>query len=97
MKRFILIILVFNFLSGCIQNFAILGPAISVATTGNIQHAVISQGVNFGVKKTTGKNLNEHVATSFKDEIRKCETENSAKLNELFFKSLDEIDCQPKN
>ncbi len=96
MKKLLLTILVFSFLSGCIQNFAILGPAISVATTGNIHHAAISQGINYGVQKTTGKNLNEHMATSFKDEIRKCETKHSARLNEIFFKSLDEIDCQPK-
>tara|TARA_B110000914_G_C15397560_1_gene415560 strand:- start:510 stop:803 length:294 start_codon:yes stop_codon:yes gene_type:complete len=94
MKKFLLIILVFSFLSGCIQNLAILGPAISIATTGNIHQAAISQGVNYGVKKTTGKNLNEHAASSFKDEIRKCETKHSAKLNEVFFRSLDEIDCE---
>ena len=94
MKRFILIILVFNFLSGCIQNFAILGPAISVATTGNIHHAAISQGINYGVEKTTGKSLNDHMVTSFKDEIKKCETKHSARLNEIFFRTLDEIDCK---
>tara|TARA_B100000780_G_C20664412_1_gene264486 strand:- start:45 stop:338 length:294 start_codon:yes stop_codon:yes gene_type:complete len=94
MKKFLLIILVLSFLSGCVQNFAVLGPAISVVTTGNIHQAAISQGVNYGVKKTTGKNLNEHATSSFKDELRKCGTKHSARLNKIFFKTLDEIDCE---
>ena len=94
MKKPLLIILVFSFLSGCVQNLAILGPAISIATTGNIHQAAISQGINYGVKKTTGKNFNEHAASSFKDEVRKCGTKHSARLNEIFFKTLDEIDCE---
>ena len=94
MKKFLLIILVFSFLSGCIQNLAILGPAISIATTGNIHQAAISQGVNYGVKKTTGKSISEHAYSSLNEEVKNCETIHSATLNQIFFETLDEIDCE---
>ena len=47
MKKIVLVFFVFTFLTGCIQGSVMLGSAISVASTGGIQQAVISQGINY--------------------------------------------------
>ena len=94
MIRVLLIFFSFIFLTGCMQSGAMLGPAISVATTGGVQKAIISQGINHGIKKSSGKSISEHAFSSLNEKIRNCETTHSTSLNEIFFETLDEIDCQ---
>ena len=43
------------FLTGCFQSSALLGPGITVATTGNILQAGFQYGANTAFKKETGK------------------------------------------
>ena len=43
------------FLNGCVQSAALLGPAYSLASTGNIYHAGFSYGSNQAVKKVSNK------------------------------------------
>ena len=62
------------FLQGALQSSAMLGSAISVASTGGIQQAVISQGINHGIKKKTGKSISEHAHSSLNEEVKNCET-----------------------
>ena len=59
-KIFIGLIFVY-FLSGCAQNAALLGPAITVASTGNIYQAGLSYGSSQAIKKMTGKTPTENV------------------------------------
>ena len=94
MIRVLLILFLFIFLTGCVQSAALLGPVISVATTGGVQKAIISQGINQGIKKSSGKSISEHAFSSLNKNIKNCETMHSASLNEIFFETLDEIDCQ---
>ena len=94
MKKIVLVFFVFTFLTGCIQGSVMLGSAISVASTGGIQQAVISQGINQGIKKKTGKSISEHAHSSLNEEVKNCETIHSAALNQIFFETLDEIDCE---
>ena len=49
------------FLSGCFQSTALLGPSITVATTGNVLQAGLQYGANTAIKKETGKNTLEHL------------------------------------
>ena len=42
-------------LSGCAQNAALLGPAITIGTTGNVMQAGIQYGTNQAIKQETGK------------------------------------------
>jgi phosphoribosylaminoimidazole (AIR) synthetase len=49
------------FLSGCAQNAALLGPAVTLASTGNIYQASLSYGSNQAVKKITGKSPTENI------------------------------------
>jgi hypothetical protein len=94
MKKIVLVFFVFTFLTGCIQGSVMLGSAISVASSGGIQQIVISQGINHGIKKKTGKSISEHAHSSLNEEVKNCETIHSATLNQIFFQTLDEIDCE---
>jgi len=48
------------FLNGCLQTTALLGPGITVATTGNILQAGFQYGANTVIENETGKNTLEH-------------------------------------
>jgi hypothetical protein len=54
------------FLNGCVQSTALLGPAYTLAGTGNIYQAGLSYGSNQAVTKITGKSPTENIK-SFTD------------------------------
>ena len=42
-------------LSGCLQTTALLGPSMTIATTGNVLQAGLQYGANTAIKNETGK------------------------------------------
>lgn len=62
MKKIIVIIISFVFLGACAQTTALIGPAITAGSTGNVMQAGFSYASNMAVKKTTGKTPSEHVS-----------------------------------
>jgi len=48
-------------LNGCAQSTAFLGPALTVATTGNVYQAGFQYGTNEAIKKETGKDALNYV------------------------------------
>tara|TARA_B110000037_G_C16830344_1_gene387485 strand:+ start:232 stop:585 length:354 start_codon:yes stop_codon:yes gene_type:complete len=60
-KKIIIGVFLLFFLSGCAQNGALLGPAYTLASTGNIYHAGLSYGSNKAIKKITGKSPTENI------------------------------------
>ena len=65
--RFILISISFFALNGCIQTAALVGPGITVASSGSVSKAGIQLAVDNSIKKKTGKNTISFV----KDEVDK--------------------------
>ena len=49
------------FLSGCLQSTTLLGPSMTVATTGNVLQAGLQYGANTAIKNETGKDTFEHL------------------------------------
>ena len=49
------------FLNGCMQSAALLGPAYTLASTGNIYQAGLSYGSNKAVEEITGKSPTENI------------------------------------
>jgi Na+-translocating ferredoxin:NAD+ oxidoreductase RnfG subunit len=47
------------FLNGCLQTTALLGPGLTIATTGNVLQAGFQYGANSVIEKETGKNTFE--------------------------------------
>ena len=60
-KKIYLLVLISIFLSGCIQSTALLGPSITIATTGNVMQAGLQYGANTAIKKETGKDALSHL------------------------------------
>ncbi|MDA9167340.1 hypothetical protein N9O03_01265 [Candidatus Pelagibacter sp.] len=65
------------FLSGCVQSTALLGPAFTLASSGNIYQAGLSYGSNQAVKKITGKSPTENIQSFVDDKKLKVEEKES--------------------
>ena len=62
------LIVISIFLSGCIQSTALLGPGVTIATTGNIMQASFQYGANTAIKKETGKDVLTHLKDAVEEE-----------------------------
>ena len=60
MKKIFSSLAVLFLLSGCAESLALLGPASTSVTGGNIAHSTVSSAMSYGVKKQTGKSPMEH-------------------------------------
>jgi len=67
-KKIYLLVLISMFLTGCIQSTALLGPGVTVATTGNIMQAGFQYGANSAIKKETGKDALTHLKNAVEEE-----------------------------
>ena len=90
MKKFKLYFTLFSFifLTGCFQSTAILGPGMTIISTGNVAQAGFHYGANTAIKKETGKFPIIH----FKETIENTNDTNSfiADLKK-FIEGLKEI------
>ena len=105
MKKSIFFVTIFIILNGCAQYSSIVGPTYTLAKSGSIMSAGASAATAHGFTKITGQSPGEYVNSlvrknykinSFmnqKENIRECQTLHTSTLNEIFFETLDEIDC----
>ena len=83
MYKIILLLSLAVFLNGCVQSTAMVGPAVTFASTGNIYNAGLSLGANKAVENETGmttselitKQVNKNQETKMDEEL-----ENSLKI-----------------
>tara|TARA_B100000073_G_scaffold299890_1_gene266047 strand:+ start:734 stop:1051 length:318 start_codon:yes stop_codon:yes gene_type:complete len=90
-KRIFLYIVSIGFLSGCVQSTAMVGPAITIATTGNISQAGLTFFTNKAVEEETGMDTVTFVSkkieqknskTRLKRDIKKLVETNFVKTRE---------------
>ena len=82
------ILLSFIFLSGCFQSSALLGPGMTIISTGNVAQAGFHYGANKAIKKETGKFPIRH----FKETIETTNETNSFIADiKQFIEGLKEI------
>ena len=105
MKKSIFFVGIFIILSGCSQYSSLVGPSYTMAKSGSILQTGTAYATSYGIKKTTGQSPGEYIQTlvrknykinSFmnqKENIKECQTLHTSTLNEIFFETLDEIDC----
>ena len=67
-KKIVFILMSVVLLTGCAQSTAFLGPAITVAATGNIAQAGFTYGTNEVFKKETGKDTIQYVSSLLEPE-----------------------------
>ena len=78
LKIYFLIVILIS-LSGCIQSTALLGPGVTIATTGNIMQAGFQYGANTAIKKETGKDVLTHLKDVVEEEQNNKKIELSIK------------------
>tara|TARA_B100000989_G_C19347732_1_gene387742 strand:- start:361 stop:657 length:297 start_codon:yes stop_codon:yes gene_type:complete len=96
MNKIFKILLILIAFSGCTQNTALLVPALSVATTKNVNQALLSGSINTSIKYQTGKSVKEHLTHSFQENLD-CSIYNSNELSKIFFENYSDIDCYSQN
>ena len=95
MKKIFLSILAAILLQGCGPTASIVGTTITIANSGSATKAVAATGSGFFIKEKTGKQPIEHIAdNTINAEIRNCSISHSAEINQIFFTTLDEFDCE---
>ena len=67
-KKIYFLVLISMLLTGCIQSTALLGPGVTIATTGNIMQAGLQYGANSAIKKETGKDALTHLKDAVEEE-----------------------------
>ena len=67
-KKVVFILMSLVLLTGCVQSSAFLGPAITVAATGNVVQGGFTYGTNEVFKKETGKDTIQYVSSLLQPE-----------------------------
>ena len=80
--KIILGIFLISILSGCVQNTAFFGPAVTVASTGSVYQAGLSYASTKTIIKFTGKTLTENLKF-FLDNNEEDDTENANNFFEM--------------
>ena len=80
-KIFIGLFLLF-ILNGCVQSTALLGPAYTLASTGNIYQAGLSYGSNKAIEEITGKSPTENIKSL--TDNKKSKIEDDQDYDEFF-------------
>ena len=85
MKRIFLLLFLLPVLSNCTQYSAMLSPALTLAHSGNIAQATSSLAIN--------KAKDDYVESLNLNAELICPTHHSTELNEIFFETIDHMDC----
>ena len=70
-KKTIIGMFLLCFLNGCVQSTALLGPAITIGTTGNVVQAGLQLGTNHAIKQETGKDALTHITDAVDKDKKK--------------------------
>tara|TARA_B100000963_G_scaffold131455_1_gene114614 strand:- start:337 stop:546 length:210 start_codon:yes stop_codon:yes gene_type:complete len=67
-KKTFFLIALFLIISGCYQSTAsLIGPTVTLGTSGNIAQSALSYSINESIKKVTGNYPAEHIKKKFKN------------------------------
>ena len=81
-KKTIISLFFLLFLNGCVQSTALLGPAYTLVSTGNVYQAGFSYGINHEIKNVTGKTPTENIKSLVDN--KKMKIEEKEKQDEFF-------------
>ena len=76
-------------LSGCMQSSALLGPGITIMTTGNVMQAGFQYGANSAIKKETGKDAITHLKNVMDEEQESQKLEK--KIKNIAKNTIDKV------
>ncbi len=78
-KKIYFLVLISIMLTGCFQSTALLGPGITIATTGNIMQAGLQYSANTAIKNETGKDALTYLKDVVEEEKDMQKFENKIK------------------
>ena len=82
-KKIVLYFCISLFLTGWYQSTAMVGPAITLASTGNVSQAGLAYITNKAVEKETGMSTTEYVSTILEEKTKKIKkTKKNEKIHE---------------
>ena len=87
MRKIILLLLLVPLLNNCTQYAAMVGPSLTFAHTGSVLQASTSLSSSLAVNK---------IKNDYKNELKVekiCPTVHSSELNEIFFETIEHMDC----
>jgi len=96
-KKSILMLFGLIALNGCIEATALLGPAISFGTSGNVYQAGLSYTSNQTIYRITGKTPAQHVATfldpddEFEGDLNLILTDNVEEIQKILIKPDEKL------
>ena len=94
MKKILFLLFGIVILNGCAQSTSFVGPSYTFAKSGSLIQAGNSVAMSYGFKKAFNQIDTNTMITSLVDtDIRECQTIHSSDLSEIFFDTLDGIDC----
>ena len=98
-KKIIIYIFTGFILSGCAQSTAMIGPAITLASSGNISQAGLTFFTNKAVEKETGMDAVSYVSNKIEEQNSKTklrrEFKNLVEVN--FIKTREKLILQDKS
>ena len=74
-------------LSNCTQYSAMIGPSYTLAETGNFLQATTSLSRSIAANNVKSNLIQEVKSDNY------CETFHTSELSEIFFETLDDMDC----
>ena len=78
-KKIVLYFCISLFLTGCYQSTAMVGPAITLASTGNVSQAGLAYITSQAVKKETGMSTTEYVSTILEEKNKRTKNKKIKK------------------
>ena len=88
-KKIYFLVLITMLLSGCMQSSALLGPGITIMTTGNVMQAGFQYGANSAIKKETGKDAITHLKNVMDEEQESQKLEK--KIKNIAKSTIDKV------
>ncbi len=83
-KNIILYLVLSLFLTGCLQTTAMIGPAITLTSTGNISQAGMTFFTNKAIKDETGMNTLEFASNKIDEGKNKKQVDDNFNINNNF-------------
>ena len=98
-KKILTYILAGIILSGCAQSTAMIGPALTLATSGNISQAGLTFITNKAVEKETGMNTVSYVSKKIEQQNSKTKLKREFKIlvEANFIKTREKLILQDKS
>ena len=93
MNRILILLLGIVILNGCAQSTSFVGPSFTLAKSGSVIQTGNSVAMSYGFKKLKQIDTNTMITSLVDSDIRECQTIHSSDLSEIFFDTLEGIDC----